>query len=76
MLNAEYYKNEIIGFFDFDKPAPVIFDNAESLREEVKTREAFIREKSLCISCDILQFRAYFIQNKLLPSIKDAVIAA
>ena len=76
MLNPEYYKNEINSFFDFDNPAPAIFNDANILRKECKEREKFIRAKSQCISCDILQFRAFFIQNKLLPSIKDTAITA
>ena len=75
MHNPEYYKNEINAFFDFDKPAPDIFTNAEELRNEVKQREKFIREKSLCATCDIVNFRAYFIQNKLLPSIVETAVS-
>ena len=76
MLNPEYYKDEINGFFDFDKPAPVIFSNADALRKDCQKRENFIRSRSQCIPCDIVQFRAYFIQNNLLPSIKNVPIEA
>lgn len=72
MINPEFYQDDIFQFFDYDKPAPKIFKNVEKLREEVIRREKFIHERSVCVSCDIVQFRAYFIETNLIPNIIDA----
>jgi len=72
--DLDYYREYILQFFDFNKPVPTIFKNAAKLRKEYIAREQVIREKSLCVGCDIVQFRAFFIENNLLPNIKEEPI--
>jgi len=62
------FKEEINQFFDFEKDVPFIFKDGKKLRDEYIEREKYLKKISPCFVCEIIQFRAYFI-DKLLKNL-------
>lgn len=71
-IDPEKFEGEINDFFDIGKKVPDIFIDGHKLREEYYRREKRLKEISNCYSCEILQFRAFFIE-KLLENIKFTI---
>jgi hypothetical protein len=69
-LDPRAYQKEINGFFDKTKSVPSLFKDGNNLRDEYFTREEFLRKISNCSGCEVVQFRAFFIQ-KLLDNIEE-----
>lgn len=69
ILDPLKFESEIKDFFDTSKSVPNIFIDGEKLRTEYFQREARLKEISNCFGCELVQFRAYFIE-KLLENIK------
>jgi len=56
------YNNEIMDFFDFDKPLPSIFKNGEFLREDYRKRSQAIIKRDNCADCELNYFKAHYIE--------------
>jgi len=66
------FQEEINQFFDFSKQVPEIFKDGIKLREEYIKRENYLKKISLCFACEVLQFRAFFI-DKLIKNLDISV---
>ena len=69
VLDPLKFETEIKDFFDTSKKVPSIFIDGDNLRKEYFERESRLKEISNCFGCELIQFRAYFIE-KLLENIK------
>lgn len=64
-IDPKKFEAEIKDFFDLTKDVPNIFINGKELRKDYFKREERLKEISNCFGCELLQFRAYYIEKLL-----------